>query len=213
MAVAIKIKEMKRMIKNIIFDLGNVLLNFKPRHFLLETYQDKDMSTRLYSEIFQSEEWLMLDKGVINQEEVIERLTRRHPNDAEEIETVFQYWTEMLTPIYGTVDILEKLRKNNYGLYILSNFHILAFKKVFKDNRFFQHFDGMIISSKVKMLKPELDIYNQLIKEYRIIPEESIFIDDTVENLNGAEKVGLRTILFNSPDELAWKLRDFKVKL
>lgn len=199
------------MIKNIIFDLGNVLLNFDPEQFLSERY-DKDMSKRLYCEIFQSEEWLMLDKGVITQEEAVERLSRRYPMDSTEIELVFQDWTEMLTPICGTVEILERLKENKYRLYVLSNFHILAFNKVFNDNSFFQHFDGMIISSKVKLLKPELEIYNELISRYRIKAEESIFIDDTAENLKGAEKARLRTILFKSPEQLVWKLRELKVK-
>jgi len=200
------------MIKNIIFDLGNVLLNFDPEQFLSARY-DKDMSKRLYCEIFQSEEWLMLDRGIIRQKEVVERLSRRYPIDSTEIELVFQDWTEMLTPICGTVEILERLKENKYRLYVLSNFHILAFNKVFNDNSFFQHFVGMIISSKVKLLKPELEIYNELISRYRIKAEESIFIDDTAENLKGAEKAGLRTILFRSPEELVWELRVLKVKL
>ncbi|NLM96433.1 MAG: HAD family phosphatase [Halanaerobiaceae bacterium] len=198
------------MIRNIIFDLGNVLLNFNPERFLSVRY-DKDKGKRILREVFQSEEWLMLDKGVITQEEAIEVLSRRFPMDSSTIEQVFQEWTEMLTPIYGTVEILEKLKENDYRLYVLSNFHILAFNKVYRDYSFFQLFDGMIISSKVKKLKPELEIYYELINRYSINPEESIFIDDIPENLKGAEKAGLRTILFRSPEDLLSELRKYGI--
>ncbi len=201
------------MINNIIFDLGNVLLDYKPEQFLLERYSDKILRERLYQEAFQCPEWLMLDKGVISQEEVVERLSLRYPNDTEEIENIFQSWTEMLKPISGTVAILKKLKDRDYKLYVLSNYHIKAFNKVFKENDFFRYFDGMVISAKEKTIKPEAEIYQKLISEYKIIPEESIFIDDTEENLKGAKEFGIKTILFSSPFELIKKLKEFKIEL
>ena len=197
------------VIKNIIFDLGNVLLDFKPEQFLLENYSgDADLQKRLYQVIFQSEEWIMLDKGVLSQDEVVERLSDKYPSDADKIKNIFDNWTEMLKPITGTVEILEKLKDNNYKLFVLSNYHIKAYEKVFEENTFFKYFDGIVISAKEKTIKPEKEIYQILIKRYQIIPEESIFIDDTEENLEGADKFGFHTILFSSPLKLAQKLKD-----
>ncbi len=167
----------------------------------------------MFHEIFQSPEWLLLDKGVLSQEEVVELLTIRHRDDALEIKDIFQNWLEMLKPISGTVALLKQLRDSGYyNLYALSNYHILAFEKVYKENDFFQYFDGMIISALEKTIKPEREIYQKLITRYEIIPEEAIFIDDTEANLKGAEEFGMKTILFKSPHELKEKLRDYTIK-
>lgn len=208
------IKGEEIMIKNIVFDLGNVLLDFKPGQFLSEKYPgDTGLQKRLYREIFQSEEWIMLDKGILDQDEVVERFSDKYPADADKIDNIFQRWTEMLKPISGTVTVLKKLRDQNYKLYALSNFHIKAFKKVFNDNVFFQYFNGIVISAEEKIIKPEKAIYQKLISRYQIIPEESIFIDDTEENLEGADKFGFKTILFRSPLELIQKLKDAEIEL
>ncbi len=202
------------MVKNIIFDLGNVLLDFKPELFLSEKYsEDINLQERLYQEIFQSKEWVMLDKGTLGQEEVVDILSERHPNDADKIKEIFHSWTEMLKPISGTVSILEKLKLYNYKLYVLSNYHIKAFDKVFEENTFFQYFDGMVIFAKEKTIKLERKIYQKLIKRYQIIPKESIFIDDTIENLKGAEKFEFNTILFSSPLELSQELGEVGIVL
>lgn len=200
------------MINNVIFDLGNVILNFKPYKFLRKKY-DKKLSDRLYQEIFQSKEWILLDKGVLSQKEVVNRLTKRYPADAKEIMDIFNVWTEMLKPIPGSVEILNKLHSQGYMLYVLSNFHIKAFKQVFNENNFFDCFDGLIISAEVKKIKPEAGIYRELIDRFKIIPEESVFIDDTEDNLIGAEKFGINTIQFLSSSSLNRKLNELGIEI
>lgn len=190
------------MINNIIFDLGNVLLDFKPVEYLRTKFDDEEKIQEIFEEIFLSEEWPMLDRGVITEEEAIDRICSRSNGNVELIKFVMCNWYEMFTPIEDTVIALKKLKDKGYKIYYLSNFHMLSFENVTKRYEFFKYFDGGIVSYKEKALKPEEDIYKRLIKRYEIHPEESVFIDDIAANIEGAKKLGFETIHFKSIEDL-----------
>ncbi len=192
------------MINNIVFDLGNVLLDFKPLVFLKEKFVDPELIDKLYQIVFKSREWIELDRGTVKEEDVVERLCRKNPGFEEEISEVFSEWKEILRPINGTVDILNELKeKGCYNLYVLSNYHLEAFEVV-SHYDFFKHFDGLVISAEINYIKPEPDIYDHLIEKFKIDPEKTLFIDDTRENLDGAEEFGIKTVYFEDPSRL-WK--------
>ena len=199
------------MIKNIIFDLGNVLLNFKPMVYVNSKIPDKEKSKQIYKEIFESYEWAMLDRGVITEEEAINIFCNRNMEDSKSIRLVMDNWYQLLTPIEGTIEILRVLNSAGYKNYVLSNYQLLAFQNVTKRFDFFSCFDGGIISYKEKLLKPEKDIYDKLIKKYNIDPKESIFIDDTKENVESAKLLGFKTILFTDSIDLREKLAEYNV--
>ena len=201
------------MVKNIIFDLGNVLLNFKPIVYLHTQISDKAKVQEIYEEIFTSKEWLMLDRGMITEEDAINEICNRSTENTELIKLAMNNWYQLLTPIEGTVEILKKLKHKRYGLYVLSNFHLLAYEDVTKRYEFFKYFDGGIISYKEKLIKPDKDIYDKLIKKYKINPKESIFIDDTIENIESARMLSFKTILFINSKDLRKKLIDYDVLL
>ncbi|KAJ53591.1 putative hydrolase of the HAD superfamily [Clostridium tetanomorphum] len=190
------------MIKNVIFDLGNVLINFNPMEYLHKKVSDKEKIQEIFEEIFLSEEWAMLDKGVITEEEAIERICSRSNGNDELIRVVMDNWYEMLTPIEDIVETLKRLKDKGYKVYYLSNFHMLAFENVTNRHEFFKYFDGGVVSFKEKLLKPEKDIYNKLIERYKINPKESVFIDDTEINIEGAKKLGFNTIHFKDNIDL-----------
>lgn len=193
------------MIKNIIFDLGNVLLSFKPLEYLSGKIHDKDKIEEIYKEIFLSEEWVMLDRGVIVEEEAVNRICNRNPENSDLIKACMKNWYELLTPKKEMVHVLKNVKSKGYKTFILSNFHLLAYEDVVKKYDFFQYFDGGLISYEEKLLKPELEIYSKLIEKYKINPEESIFIDDTECNIEAAKKFGFETILFDNMKNLAEK--------
>ena len=199
------------MIKNIIFDLGNVLLNFKPMVYVNSKIPDKEKSRQIYEEIFESYEWPMLDRGVITEEEAINIFCNRNIEDSKFIRLVMDNWYQILTPIEGTVEILRALSYKGYKNYVLSNYQLLAYQNVTKRFDFFSCFNGGIISYKEKLLKPEKDIYDKLIKKYNIDPKESIFIDDTKENVESAKLLGFKAILFTDPIDLREKLAEYNV--
>ncbi|WP_027623380.1 HAD family hydrolase [Clostridium lundense] len=184
------------MIKNVIFDLGNVLISFNPIEYLRKKVNNEEKVQEIFKEIFLSKEWGMLDKGVITEEEAINNICSRSNGNDKLIRLAMNNWYEMLTPIEGMIENLKKLKDKGYKIYYLSNFHMLAFEDVTNKNEFFKFFDGGVVSFKEKLLKPEKDIYNKLIERYKIDPKESVFIDDTETNIAAAKKLGFQTIHF-----------------
>jgi FMN phosphatase YigB (HAD superfamily) len=198
--------------KNIIFDIGNVLLSFNPKEYLKEKIQEEKLEN-LYKEIFQSEEWVMLDRGTITENEAINKIIERNIDYGDDIKLVFEDWYDILKPIDETIEILKDLKNNDYKIFYLSNFHDLAFKQVKEKNTFFELFNGGIVSYEEKLIKPEEDIYKLILDRYQLIPNESIFIDDTKINIEGAEKLGINTLLFNTPEELRSDLRKLNINI
>lgn len=201
------------MYKNIIFDLGNVLLNFNPEEYLKTKIIEDDKVSEVHKEIFKSKEWIMLDRGTITEEEAINILVKNSSQNGELIRLAFENWYELLTPIEDSVMILKKLKNAKYKVYFLSNFHMLAFEYITKKYDFFNFFDGGIVSYREKLLKPEEGIYKRVIEEYQLNPVESIFIDDVQANIEGARKLNFETILFKSSKDLTEELRRYNINI
>jgi epoxide hydrolase-like predicted phosphatase len=193
--------------RNIIFDLGNVLLNFKPKEYLRTKITETDRIAEVHNELYQSEEWLMLDRGTITEEEAKAVLIRNSKRNGDLIELAFDNWYVLFTPIEGSIRILKALRNAGYKVYYLSNFHLLAFEYVIKNYDFFKCFDGGVVSYEEKLIKPEEGIYRRILDKYQIKPEESIFVDDVEANVEGARRLNFRTIRFQHPEQLKDDLR------
>lgn len=200
------------MYTNIIFDIGNVLLSFNPKEYLKGKITEEKIED-LYREIFQSEEWVMLDRGTITENEAINKIIDRNSKYGDDIKLVFEDWYNILKPIEETIEILKDLKNNGYKIFYLSNFHDLAFKDVRRKNNFFELFDGGVVSYEEKLIKPEEEIYKLILKRYNLIAEESIFIDDTKLNIEGAEKLSINTLLFETPEKLRSDLKNLNINI
>lgn len=194
------------MIKNIVFDLGNVLLSFKPVEYLKERFNDSKLVDEFYNLVFKSPEWLMLDRGIITEEDAIKKFCCQAQDKEKIIRELMTNWYKLLIPIDDTIRIFKELKYEGYNLYILSNFHLRAFEIVYDLYDFFALADGITISSKVNYLKPEVEIYEKLINCYNLKPEESLFIDDIAENIKGATLCGMDVIHFKTSKELRSEL-------
>lgn len=190
------------MIKNIIFDIGNVLLHFKPEKYLEETVTNRDIAQGILKAVFLSNEWVELDRGSITLEEAVDCICKKNPDISDGVRQCMGNYFNMFTPIIETVEILGNLKKIGYKLFYLSNFHLKAFNYVFEKYDFFKYFDGGIVSSKVLLLKPQKEIYERLVSEYGLIAGETLFVDDTWENIKGAEVIGLQTLHYKNADGL-----------
>lgn len=176
--------------RNIIFDIGNVLLDFRPEEYLMQYFNQSVMGD-LMTIVFSSDEWIDLDLGAITLQEAIKSLSLRHPHYHDELVFFLENWTHMMTPIQETIDIVYELKNKGYALYLLSNFSIEAIDTLSKRYSFFQLFDGAVISAKEHLAKPEEAIYQLLLDRYHLIPEECVFIDDLLSNVNTAERLGI----------------------
>ena len=200
------------MIKNIIFDIGNVLLDFNPKVYVKSKVTEEKVE-EIYKSIFQSYEWPMLDRGTITEEDAKRNIINRKIENEELINLVFENWYDILIPIQISVKILKKLKQNGYKIYYLSNFHLAAFEHVTKKHDFFGLFDGGVVSYEENLLKPEKEIYEKIVDRYELEPSQTIFIDDTKENVEAAMKSGLKGIILNNPKDLKAQLEEFNVDI
>jgi len=197
------------MIKNIIFDLGNVLINFKPYEFLLRFTNDTEYIDQFVSKITRSKTWLELDRGTTSLENGRNIFISKYPLEKKFIEQFFDEWMDMLTPIEENIEILGELKELGYKSYILSNYIKEAFSFVHSKYNFFSLFDGQIISGVENIIKPEKAIYDLLLSRYNLLPEESLFIDDVLFFLKPAKKLGMKTIWCQPETDLREELRKF----
>ena len=191
---------------NVVFDIGNVLLSYRPHEYLRGLFFDEEHA-KLYGKIiFGSNLWLDLDRGITNEKKVVAQLTTRYSEHAAEIRRILAHWYSMLTPLQDSIELLSNLKEEGHSLYALSNFHREAFRYVRSKYPWFDLFDGMVISYEINAIKPEPEIYEALIDRYGLDPRQSVFIDDVWANLVGAEAFGFYTIQFTSVKETTQKL-------
>jgi HAD superfamily hydrolase (TIGR01509 family) len=194
------------MIRNIVFDLGNVLLSFKPAEYFEKKNYSEKVRERIITDIFQSEEWIKLDKGTLTTSDAIDSIASRSALRREEIAFVFNLRTDLMFPIENNVRLLPELKKRGFCLFFLSNFPADIFDEVQRGYYFFTYFDGGIISAEVKFSKPEIRIYELLMEKYSLTPEECLFIDDNEENVTGAIKAGMSGLTTFGSEEIAEKI-------
>ena len=199
------------MIKNIVFDLGNVLLDFNSDLIIEDFVDDRKLHQKISENIFKSKEWILLDRGEISAEEATERFINRMPENEELIKEIMDNWKYYLKPMEENIEVLNNIDNGIYDIYVLSNFHKEAFEEVYNKYDFFKNFDGMIISYREKTVKPEKEIYEKLIKKFAINPEDTLFIDDSKRNIEAAEKLGFKTIHFNDNIKLREKITQYIV--
>jgi putative hydrolase of the HAD superfamily len=185
------------MIKNVVFDLGNVLISFKPAEYFEKNNYPEAIKATILTDIFGSREWLMLDSGEISTPDAIESISARSSLKKEEIAHIFNLRTDLMFPLDPNVRILPELKKRGFKLYYLSNFPIDIFEEVKSGYYFFKHFDGGLISAEAKFSKPDKRNYELLTEKYSLVAEECLFIDDLEVNVLSAQAFGMKGLFTN----------------
>lgn len=184
------------MIKNIILDMGNVLINFDPEvplHTFFDTDSDRDI---IRLELFQSSEWVQGDYGYITNEQRYEPVSKRVPERLHpQLKKCIEKWPSCMTPVSGAISFCNYAKEKGYHLYVLSNAD-KNFDKYFPTFVDPTYFDGIMVSSYVNMIKPELRIYQHFLETYHLTADECLFLDDREENIEGARKVGIHGFVF-----------------
>ncbi|MCM1990927.1 HAD family hydrolase [Oceanirhabdus seepicola] len=197
------------MIKNIIFDIGNVLLKFEPRKYLTKLFNNKEIEDLLFNEIFKSDEWLLLDKGSISETDATSIFVERLPERNIDINLCMSNWKSILVPIKENVEVLKSLHNKGYNLYILSNFHKAAYNHIIDSHDFFSLFHGGAVSFEENLLKPNIEFFNILLDRYALNPCECLFIDDTLDNITAASSLGVNVIHYTGDFLLEDKIKSF----
>jgi len=200
------------MIKNIVFDLGNVLLSWKPGEFLLKSGYDEETTRIILDTVFRSQTWLSLDNGDITKDEAIDIMVSKSSLKRDQIESLFNLCTEIIFPLHNNIKLLPELKKEGFKLYYLSNFPLDFFKEVKTEYNFFKYFDGGIISAEVGYSKPDVRIFKIFLEKYKLPPEDCLYIDDMEINVREAELIGMKGLVAYNPDILSEYLMKFLLK-
>lgn len=195
------------MIRNVVFDMGNVLLDYQPQKFADELLGDPEAAGAVVRELFEGPEWKLLDAGAVEESEALARVQARIPQYAQEAALVMERWPYVMEPVPGMPGLVERLKGRGYGLYLLSNTS-LQFYRFRESFELFRHFDGFVASAKEKLVKPDPAIYRLLCDRYGLVPQECLFVDDLAQNVEAAERVGFRVHLFAGAAELEEFLKE-----
>jgi len=195
-------------IKSIIFDLGNVLIDWNPHYLYSDYFESKDKLDYFFENVC-TNAWNEEQDGGREIKLATEDLVKQYPEWEAAIRDYYGRWTEMLKgPIEETVEIFRKLKKNkDLKFYALTNWSAELFPYALQKYEFLHWFDGRVVSGEEKMRKPFPGFYKLLLTRYDLKPEETLFIDDNLRNVKAAEELGINCIHFQSPKQLREELR------
>lgn len=194
----------------IIFDLGNVLIEWNPRHVFNEHYFDSPEKRDYFFTHICTDAWNEEQDAGRSIVEATEDLISKFPDWESSIRDYYGRWTEMIKgPIHGTVEILRQLKDSGkYQLYALTNWNTGLFEIALVRYNFLHWFDGRVVSGEEKNRKPYAEFYQILFDRYNVDPAKAIFIDDSLRNVKAAEALGIKSIRFTNPEQLKKELAD-----
>ncbi len=194
----------------IIFDFGGVLVDWNPRYLYREYFQD-DEKMEWFLENICTDDWNIEQDRGRSLEEATELLVGLYPEWEKEIRMYYGQWETMLKDaIHETVEILLELKKK-YKMYGLTNWSAETFPIALDRFEFFHVFDGILVSGKEKLIKPDAQIFERMMSKFNLKPENCLFIDDNLKNVEASRKFGIQTIHFISPEDLRKKLVEMKL--
>ncbi|MCI9211575.1 MAG: HAD family phosphatase [Ruminococcus sp.] len=189
------------MIKNIIFDMGNVLLRYDPEVCLNRFVKREEDRALIRRELFEGPEWVQGDLGHITDEQRFDGVSRRVPQKLHtELRQCVEQWHMCMEPVHGAKEFCAYAKEQGYRLYVLSNASS-SFYQYFPRFAPFEYFDGLVVSCDIHIVKPDIRIYRYLLETYGLVPEECFFIDDMAANVEGARKAGISGAVFGGDFE------------
>lgn len=203
---------MNSNVENIIFDVGNVLMEYGWEPYLKSFGFSEEKYEKIADAVFRSKVWNEQDRGLLPEEEYVNQYVALAPEYEKEIREVMEHTPECMS-VYDYADTWVKyLKEKGYHLYVLSNYGSYMLNKNREQMSFLKYMDGVVFSCEVKQVKPEQEIYKTILKKYNLKPEKTVFIDDRKDNCEGAEKAGIRAIQFKSFKQAAAELEKLGVK-
>lgn len=201
-------------IKNIIFDFGGVLMDWDPRYFFKDYFNDDEKMEYFLKNIAQDEWNVEQDRGR-SLAEGTEIQVKKFPEWEKEIRAFYDNWTVMLkSDIPQNVEVLRKLAHTDYHLFGLTNWSAETFPYALENYDFFQIFEGkIVVSGTEKLIKPDPKIWHVLMERYNVRAEESVFIDDNQKNIEMAKSLGFKTIHVQPHTNLKEELSHLGVQL
>jgi putative hydrolase of the HAD superfamily len=192
---------------NLIFDLGGVVVRWDPEAIIAGVFADQTLRAKVREGVFAHPDWIELDRGTLEREDAIRRAAQRTGMDAAQIRRLLLAVPPSLVPFPDTVDLLYRLKARGVPLYCLSNMHPASIEHLEREHRFFEVFEGIVISCRLKLCKPEPAIYQHALQAHGLQAKDTVFIDDVDVNIAAAQRAGIRTIQFKDAAQCERELR------
>lgn len=194
-------------IKNVVFDVGNVIVRWSPPEIIRLTFDKVEPPELLLKSIFQSETWFNLNKGFLTESEAKFQFQDNLKLSELECERLFYYIKQTQLLIFGSIDLLKRVKTAGYGIYALTDNVTEIVEYLQSTYQFWPLFDGATVSAEVGMLKPDPNIYQSLLKHHNLVAAETVFIDDMLYNVQGAESVGMSGVQFLNSEQCEQDLK------
>ena len=185
------------MIKNVIFDYGNVLIDWNPAYLFLPVFDGDEEKCRFFTDNVCNREWFTrMDRGE-SMDKCVAELQARYPQYASAVAMFRDRWFEMCHgELPGMFELIQDLKGKGVGVYGLTNWPAETFTEARRRFRTLASIDNYVVSSSVKLAKPEPAIYQLLLSKYNLKPEECVFIDDRKDNVDAAKALGMSGIVY-----------------
>lgn len=202
------------MIRNIVFDMGNVLLRFDPQLFIERAGVAEEADQKLlHKELFRSLEWVQMDRGARCEPEVLQIVKQRLPERLHApLEELLLRWERPILAIPGMAEFVRDCRRAGYGIYLLSNAS-RRLHEYWKSIPGHEYFDGEFVSADYQLVKPQQEIYRKFCQVFELDAKECLFIDDFPLNIEGAVTAGWQGIVFHDAADLRLKARELGVRV
>lgn len=196
------------MIKNVIFDIGNVLVDFRWRVLMEELKLSQETQAAFEKTVFGSRWWGELDHGIYEEAEILEHFREDNIAYLDAFNLVWENRDKLVEPYAYAVQWIENLKSSGRNVYLLSNYPKDVFALHAECGRFpfLDKVDGKVVSGFVRMVKPDADIYEYLLSEYGLNADECVFIDDREENVETAKALGMGGIVFQGYEQACSEL-------
>jgi putative hydrolase of the HAD superfamily len=192
---------------NFIIDLGGVVVTWQPDSLLAEQFVDPGIQSGLKTGFIEHPDWVELDRGTLSRQNAIEWAISRTGLSKTDVERLLEAVPSALVLIPETVELLYRLHAQGHNLFCLSNMHPEFIDYLERRYDFWGVFNDVVVSCRVRLCKPEPEIFEHILVKHVLNPAETLFIDDTVINLTAASAFGIQTLQFQSPQQCEGELR------
>jgi putative hydrolase of the HAD superfamily len=184
-------------VRNVVMDLGGVMLEWNPDHLLTRFAPDPVVRRQLRASIF-GHDWRLFDRGQVTEAELLARLELCTGHTRELLVEIVEAVRESLREKPETVALVRAFQQRGFDIYCLSNMPGPIYEHLRRRHAFWDVFRGIVVSGEIQLMKPEPEIYLHLLERFGLQPAESVFIDDLQANVDAAKGVGLHAIRFQN---------------
>jgi putative hydrolase of the HAD superfamily len=194
------------MIRNVVFDLGGVLITWRPQEIIDAFYTNAALRAALREHVFDHADWFEMDRGTLDELALVPRFAGRMGRSESEMAALLDRVRDSLLPMPASIELATRLRARGLKLYALSNISPRMFGHLESRYDFFELFEGIVTSGAINLMKPDPQIYQHLVQRFAIAAAETVFIDDMPRNVESARRLGIAAIQFENVEQCSREL-------